>query len=69
MATYQNTRTLVTGARGFDLGFIAAITNFGTTFSNWNKTRITRKELNKLSDHALEDIGLCRADIAAFTAR
>ena len=29
----------------------------------WNNARITRRELSKLSDRELEDIGLCRADI------
>jgi uncharacterized protein YjiS (DUF1127 family) len=30
---------------------------------NWNDARVTRKELSKLSDRELDDIGLCRADI------
>lgn len=29
----------------------------------WNDKRITARELNKLSDRELDDIGLCRADI------
>jgi uncharacterized protein YjiS (DUF1127 family) len=35
----------------------------------WNDRRITRKELMRLSDRELEDIGLCRADIDAVVAR
>ncbi|MBR9652663.1 DUF1127 domain-containing protein [Thalassovita aquimarina] len=31
---------------------------------NWNTTRVTRNELSRLSARELEDIGLCRADIA-----
>ena len=30
----------------------------------WNVARITRKELHKLSDHQLSDIGLTRGEIA-----
>lgn len=29
----------------------------------WNDARITRTQLWNLSDHELEDIGLCRGDI------
>lgn len=29
----------------------------------WNDARMTRKSLEKLSDHELSDIGLCRGDI------
>jgi uncharacterized protein YjiS (DUF1127 family) len=38
-----------------DVAFNAAVT--------WNDARLTRKALGKLSDHELDDIGLCRADI------
>ncbi|WP_045387225.1 DUF1127 domain-containing protein [Falsirhodobacter sp. alg1] len=31
---------------------------------DWNDARLTRRALNKLSDRELDDIGLCRADIA-----
>ena len=41
----------------FSLGGLLA------TFATWNDRRITRRELAKLSDRELEDIGLCRADI------
>ncbi len=75
MATYENTRLLVDGARGSDLGIshgVYRITTFVTdqvqTFSNWNSARKTRKELAKLSDYVLEDIGLTRGDIASFSA-
>lgn len=40
---------------------------FSKTFGNiveWNDNRKTRKLLSELSDVQLEDIGLCRADIA-----
>ncbi|MQY41842.1 DUF1127 domain-containing protein [Epibacterium sp. SM1969] len=29
----------------------------------WNQKRITRKELSRLSDRQLDDVGLCRADL------
>ncbi len=29
----------------------------------WNDTRVTRRELSRLSDRELDDIGLCRGDI------
>ncbi len=32
---------------------------------NWSRTRNLREQLVSLSDHALEDIGMCRADIPA----
>ncbi|HHI71269.1 MAG TPA: DUF1127 domain-containing protein, partial [Rhodobacteraceae bacterium] len=34
---------------------------------NWNSARKTRAELSKLSDYALEDIGLTRGDIPYLT--
>jgi uncharacterized protein YjiS (DUF1127 family) len=45
---------------------------FGDLFAAlvaWNDKRITARELGKLSDRELEDIGLCRADIADVVAR
>lgn len=32
-------------------------------YSDWRDTRATVSVLSKLSDHELEDIGLCRGDI------
>ncbi len=34
----------------------------------WNTARITRKELSRLSDRELEDIGLTRGDIRRIAA-
>ena len=74
MATYENTRLLVDGARGSDLGIsrgVYRITTFvadlAQTFAIWNSARKTRKELFKLSDRVLDDIGLSRGDIVAFS--
>ncbi|PHQ99329.1 MAG: hypothetical protein COB39_04500 [Marinosulfonomonas sp.] len=75
MATYENTRLLIDGARGGGIGIsrgVYRITTFVTdlaqTFANWNSARRTRKQLAKLSDYMLEDIGLTRGDIASFSA-
>jgi len=75
MATYENTRLLVDGARGSDLGvshgvyrIATFVTDLAQTFSNWNSARKTRKELAKLSDYVLDDIGLTRGDIDSFSA-
>ena len=35
----------------------------------WNDTRVTRKELSRLTNHELDDIGLCIADIEAVARR
>jgi len=74
MATYENTRLLVDGARGSDLGIAhgayrvaTVVSDLAQSFSNWNSARKTRNELSKLSAHALEDIGLTHADIEAFS--
>ncbi|MBD3802986.1 primosomal protein DnaI [Thioclava marina] len=42
---------------GFFSSVIAAL-------HDWNDARVTRKALSKLSDRALEDIGLTRFDVA-----
>jgi uncharacterized protein YjiS (DUF1127 family) len=43
---------------------INALSNVVLAFRAWNDSRVTRKALNKLSDRELDDIGLCRGDIA-----
>ena len=43
--------------RGFSFGDIFAV------FKTWNDKRITRAQLNLLSDRELDDIGLNRSDI------
>lgn len=58
MAAFDTNRAEA-GARplGFGFGRIAA------AFTVWNDARRTRNALDRLSDHELNDIGLCRADI------
>ncbi len=76
MATYENTRLLVDGARGPDFGIAHGayrlatnVTDLYQSFSNWNSARKTRNELAKLSNYVLEDIGLTRGDIDAFSCQ
>lgn len=50
--------------RGFAVGGVGNV--FATVISAlsaWNDARATRRELNRLSDRELDDIGLCRGDI------
>lgn len=49
---------MATGSRS--TGFLASILSFLTS---WNDSRVTRNSLSRLSDHELDDIGLCRGDI------
>jgi|GEM_PF-1008775 len=76
MATYENTRLLVDGARGPDFGIAhgayrlaTTVTDFVQSFAKWNSARKTRNELSKLSNYVLEDIGLTRGDIDAFSCK
>jgi uncharacterized protein YjiS (DUF1127 family) len=39
------------------------LSRLAVSFSDWRAAMATRRELNKLSDIALEDIGLSRGDI------
>ncbi len=43
---------------------INGLSNVVRTFRAWNDARVTRKALSRLSDRELDDIGLCRGDIA-----
>ena len=43
------------------VGHVAA--SLVAMLSAWNDTRMTRRELSRLSDRELDDIGLCRGDI------
>ncbi|WP_371411670.1 DUF1127 domain-containing protein [Paracoccus sp. SY] len=51
-------------SRGFAArGFGNVVANFLSMLSAWNDARVTRRELNRLSDRELADIGVCRGDI------
>ncbi|MDE0588677.1 DUF1127 domain-containing protein [Halocynthiibacter sp. C4] len=63
--TTVDTRSFANGASfaGRTLNYVASVL---ASLAAWNDARVTRATLNKLSDHELNDIGLCRADIAKF---
>lgn len=61
MAFFTQTRPVADGVFG-----TARSWSFSDLFAvvlRWNDQRITRSQLNALSDRELDDIGLCRADI------
>ena len=58
MAAFDTNRAQA-GARPVGFGFA----RLSAAFNAWNDARRTRNALNRLSDHELDDIGLCRADI------
>ncbi len=57
MSTMELNRSQAAGG----VGHVAA--NFFSMLSAWNDARVTRRELSRLSDRELDDIGLCRGDI------
>ncbi|KPQ07967.1 MAG: putative conserved small protein [Rhodobacteraceae bacterium HLUCCA12] len=61
MAFFAHTRPVADGV--FGGGFRLSFGDFFAAIAAWNDRRITRRELSKLSDRELDDIGLCRADI------
>ena len=58
MSTMELNRSLAVGGVGI------VVANFFSMLSAWNDARVTRRELSRLSDRELDDIGLCRGDIA-----
>ncbi len=61
MAFFASARPVADGVFGRSLGF--SITDVFARLASWNDQRVTRRELAKLSDRELDDIGLCRGDI------
>ena len=61
MAAYDTLRAPYTSV--FAGRFGAFIVNTIGTVADWNDKRLTRKQLNALSERELGDIGLCRGDI------
>ncbi|WP_151717752.1 DUF1127 domain-containing protein [Gemmobacter serpentinus] len=68
MAAYETTRTAPFGAIT-TYRFIQFVGKLFTAASDWNDARVTRSALEKLSDRELDDIGLCRGDIADIGAK
>ena len=48
----------------FDGGLMTRLSAVASTLRAWHQARLTRNALLQLSDHELDDIGLCRGDIA-----
>ncbi|WP_333829753.1 DUF1127 domain-containing protein [Pararhodobacter sp.] len=61
MAFFAHSRPVADGVFGGGLRF--SFGDFFASMAAWNDKRVTRRELSKLSDRELDDIGLCRADI------
>lgn len=61
MAFFMQSRPHAEGVFGAFRGF--SFGEFLAVFKTWNDKRITRNELNKLTDRELDDIGLSRGDI------
>ena len=57
MSTIELNRSVAVGGVG------NVVANFFSMLSTWNDARATRRELSRLSDRELDDIGLCRGDI------
>lgn len=68
MATYVTSRTAPFGAIT-TYRVIQHVSNVFAAMIAWNDARVTRNALGKLSDRELDDIGLCRGDIASIGAQ
>ena len=67
MAAIDQTRTAAV-TQPFD-GFSKLIHAAYSSLRSWNNRRVTKKVLNHLSDHELEDIGLTRGEIDTLILR
>lgn len=57
MSTIEISRGAAVGGLG------GVVAKFASLLTTWNDARVTRRELSRLSDRELDDIGLSRADI------
>lgn len=62
MAAFETSRTAPFGAISI-FRAVQGISGMFGALAVWNDARMTRNALGKLSDHELDDIGLCRGDI------
>ncbi|MCC5999537.1 MAG: DUF1127 domain-containing protein [Pararhodobacter sp.] len=67
MAFFTHSRPVADGV--FDGGFRLSLSDLFARVAAWNDRRITRRELMRLSDRELDDIGLCRGDIDEIVSR
>jgi uncharacterized protein YjiS (DUF1127 family) len=66
MAFFASSRPVADGVFGRSLGF--SISDVFARLVAWNDQRVTLKELSKLTDRELNDIGLSRSDIASVVS-
>lgn len=58
------TMTTIDMNRGQAVGGVCnVVAKLVAMLTAWNDVRVTRRELSRLSDRELDDIGLCRGDI------
>ncbi|WCR10181.1 DUF1127 domain-containing protein [Paracoccus stylophorae] len=57
MSAIETNRSFADGGHG------SVVARFFSLFTSWQDMRKTRRELHRLSDRELDDIGLCRGDI------
>ncbi|MDT1064077.1 DUF1127 domain-containing protein [Paracoccus sp. CPCC 101403] len=57
MSVVEMNRNEVAGGLGH------AVSRLSAMIGGWNEARATRRELNRLTDRELDDIGLSRGDI------
>lgn len=65
MAAYESSRAAPFGAISI-FRAVQTISSAFDAFAAWNDGRVTRNALGKLSDRELDDIGLCRGDVASI---
>lgn len=53
-----------TARPAIDGGLMTRLFAIVSTLRSWHQARLTRNALLRLTDHELDDIGLCRGDIA-----
>lgn len=63
MAAYESSRVAPFGAVTI-FRAVQFFSEINMNFSRWNDARLTRNALGKLTDRELDDIGLCRGDVA-----
>ncbi|MFN3274354.1 MAG: DUF1127 domain-containing protein [Paracoccus sp. (in: a-proteobacteria)] len=55
--------TIETNHSAAAVGGVGIVARIVSLVAAWRESRVTRRELNRLSDRELDDIGLCRGDI------
>ena len=50
----------------FSSGLAAALTRLGASFADWMERRRTYRELSRLDERMLKDVGLSRYDVDAI---